>query len=176
MENRIFNYENNNITFSLEKNNGVMVNATEMAKCFGKLVKDFMGNDSTKAFISACMTPENAKKLGICDERDLFFSRQKVGTYFHKILALRFAAWLSPDFELWIYATIEQIIMRQYAERYASYERTMELLYEAEYIKAKEEKTVQDFDRYIEIEKLLKSEQAKRSAISRKAYTETKSI
>ena len=43
-------------------------------------------------------------------------------------------------------------------------------------IKAKEEKTVQDFDRYIEIEKLLRSEQAKRSAISRKAYTETKSI
>ena len=102
-----------------------MVNATEMAKCFGKSVNHFMENDSTKAFISACMTPENAKKLGICDERDLFFSRQKIGTYFHKILALRFAAWLSPDFELWVYATIEQIIMKQYAERYASYERTM---------------------------------------------------
>lgn len=50
MENRIFNYENNNITFSLEKNNGVMINATEMAKPFGKSVGHFLENDSTRKF------------------------------------------------------------------------------------------------------------------------------
>jgi hypothetical protein len=28
----------------------------------------------------------------------------------HRILALKFAAWLSPNFELWVYHTIDRIV------------------------------------------------------------------
>ena len=34
----------------------------------------------------------------------------------HRILALKFAAWLDPDFEVWIYSTIDKIIFGNYRE------------------------------------------------------------
>lgn len=32
------------------------------------------------------------------------------GTYFHRVLALKFAAWLDPMFEVWIYSKIEEVL------------------------------------------------------------------
>lgn len=34
----------------------------------------------------------------------------------HRVLALKFAAWLNPDFELWVYATIDDILFGSYKE------------------------------------------------------------
>ena len=34
----------------------------------------------------------------------------------HRILALKFAAWLSPSFELWVYITIDRILNTQRKE------------------------------------------------------------
>lgn len=60
METKICVFEENPITFALEKNNGMMINATEMAKPFGKNVGHFMENDSTKNFIRACLNNRNS--------------------------------------------------------------------------------------------------------------------
>lgn len=48
-----------------------MINATEMAKPFGKNVGHFMENDSTKNFIRACLNNRNSDYLGINSESDL---------------------------------------------------------------------------------------------------------
>ena len=32
----------------------------------------------------------------------------------HRILALKFAAWLNPDFEVWVYSTIDHILFGHY--------------------------------------------------------------
>ncbi len=45
-----YSYEGNSITFN--RGDAVMVSATEMAKPFGKLAKDWLSNKSTKEFIS----------------------------------------------------------------------------------------------------------------------------
>lgn len=42
----VFNYEGKGVSF-LPKDNNVMVNATEMAKAFGKLTKDFLKTQQT---------------------------------------------------------------------------------------------------------------------------------
>ena len=34
----------------------------------------------------------------------------------HRILALKFAAWLNPELELWVYETIDEILFGEYAE------------------------------------------------------------
>ena len=34
----------------------------------------------------------------------------------HRILALKFAAWLDPKFEVWVFSTIDQIILGHYKE------------------------------------------------------------
>ena len=48
-ENQIFQYNGSPITF--QKGDSVMVNATEMAKSFGKSPKDFLKTEQTKAYI-----------------------------------------------------------------------------------------------------------------------------
>jgi hypothetical protein len=51
MKTRIYVFEENSITFTLDKDNKVMVNATEMAKVFGTDVFQFTRIDSTKEFV-----------------------------------------------------------------------------------------------------------------------------
>lgn len=88
----------------------VMVNATEMGKIFGKLPKDFLRNESTVAFMEECLKKENSPFLDVKSEEDLVNSKQKSGTWMHRILALKFAAWLDPKFELWVWLTIDHIL------------------------------------------------------------------
>lgn len=176
METRIHNYGDNPITFALEKNNGMMVNATEMAKVFGKEVFEFVSNEKTKQFIDAALKPENHELLGIDSETDLIMSRQKAGTYMHRALALKFAAWLSPDFEVWVYATIERILFGKHVERDNSFEATLRLMNEKEELEVKEEKTVRDFERYLEIERLLKQEKSKRTMLTRETVSGMKDM
>jgi len=109
-----FIYEETEIEFELGSN--LKVNATEMAKKFDKKVEAFMRNESTVLFISECLKSENSRYLGIEKEEDLYTSKQNAGTWMHKILALKFAAWLNPAFELWIYKTIDQILNRHFSK------------------------------------------------------------
>lgn len=166
MKTRILNYENNPITFNLKKDNGVMINATEMAKPFGKEVARFMENDSTKNFISACLKTRNSSFINIENESELFTSIQKSGTFMHRILALKFAAWLSPDFEVWVYSTIEEMLFGKHVEREKSLERTIELKAEIEMIRDKPDKTGEDLERYIIIERELRIEQNVRKSLT----------
>ena len=50
MNNQVFKYKGSEITFQLGEGS-VMVNATEMAKSFGKRVNDFLRLDSSKGFL-----------------------------------------------------------------------------------------------------------------------------
>ena len=111
MKNQIvkFIYQNHEVDFELGNIN-LLVIATEMAKIFGKQVIAFSRNDDTKNFISECLKSENSHFLGIEKEEDLIISKQKSGTWMHRILALKFAAWLSPAFEIWVYKTIDNLL------------------------------------------------------------------
>lgn len=111
-----FIYKNQAVDFLPSENENVMVNATQMAKIFGKDVFQFTRIDDTKSFISACLKPQNCGLLGIKTEEDLIISKQKSGTWMHRILALKFAAWLNPDFEVWVYRTIDTILFSNYRE------------------------------------------------------------
>lgn len=110
-----FKYDGEDIEFNLGEKN-LMVNATEMAKVFGKKVENFTRIETTELFIQECLKNANKRFLGIEKEEDLVVSKQKSGTWMHRILALKFAAWLNPAFELWVYCTIDQILHGYYRE------------------------------------------------------------
>lgn len=95
-------------------NGNVMVNATQMAKIFEKQVNEFTSNSGTKSFIEECLKNGNSRFISVEKEEDLIVSRQKSGTFMHRILALKFAAWLDPAFELWVYSTIDKILFDHY--------------------------------------------------------------
>lgn len=109
-----FIYQDTQIHFALSINKNVMVNATEMAKLFNKQVEAFMRNDNTKLFIKECLKSENSRFINVNSESDLIDSRQKFGTYMHRVLALKFAAWLDPSFEFWVFNTIDEILFGNY--------------------------------------------------------------
>ena len=65
-ENQIFQYNGSPITF--QKGDSVMVNATEMAKPFGKLAKDWLSNKSTKEFLSTLSAVRIIPLTGLVDK------------------------------------------------------------------------------------------------------------
>ena len=110
-----FEYEGQAITFEFTDNN-VMINATEMAKVFNKRVNDFFINNNTQSFIKKSLSGDYPKYLGIEKEEDFFISKQRTGTWMHRVLALRFAAWLDPAFDLWVCTTIDKVLYGTYHE------------------------------------------------------------
>jgi hypothetical protein len=125
MEALEFIYQDTEIHFLLGNEKNVMVNATEMAKAFGKEPKDFLRLDGTKNFIEKLILSETTKfahaylreqnkDIGAdvprYSKEDFVYSNNKAGTYMHRKLALKFAAWLDVDFELWIIDTIDDLL------------------------------------------------------------------
>lgn len=131
-----------------------MINATEMAKIFDQKVERFMRTDTTRNFIAECQESYNSSFLNIESEKDLYYSKKGKGTWMHRMLALKFAAWLSPKFELWVYSTIDQILFGEYyrlkAELTASAERKQRI--------EELEMELSEDDRFRELEELKKQE------------------
>lgn len=105
-----FIYQDTQIHFLLGNEKNVMVNATEMAKLFEKRTDVFLKADHVKEFLKAIKLPPYGVSLDIKSDEDLIDYKGRNGTYFHRILALKFAAWLDPMFEVWIYSKIEEVL------------------------------------------------------------------
>ena len=176
METKICIFKENPITFVLDKNNGMMVNATEMAKPFGRKVEAFMRNEGTISFVNEALKSENSRFVNVKCETDLIESRQKSGTWMHRVLALKFAAWLNPAFEIWVYSTIERILFGKHAQREESLERSLKFQNESKQLKDKADKTGEDFTRYLELERQLKYEKSFRKSLTAAAVTEMRSL
>lgn len=103
---QIFNYNGNGVTF--RKGDSVMVNATEMAKPFGKLAKDWLSNKSTNEFINTLSAVRGIVLT------DLVVVKQggngEQGTWMHEDVALEFARWLSPAFAIWCNDRIKELM------------------------------------------------------------------
>ena len=113
-----FIYQDTQIHFLLSNSDNVMVNATEMAKAFNRRIDFFLKTEPTKAFINALEFPPIGGNSESISRENLIQTRGQNGTYFHRILAIKFAAWLDPYFEVWIYSTIDKILFGHYKEHW----------------------------------------------------------
>jgi hypothetical protein len=165
MKTEVFVFNGQSVSFLQEKEHGLMVNATEMAGIFGKQTSEFLSNKSTHAFIEACIRRGNL--CGVETREDLVVSRQRSGTWMHRVLALKFAAWLDPAFELCLYSTIDELLFGRMVRRVKSHERARALQKEMEALAYNPEKSGADFERYLELERQLKQESAQRRASKR---------
>ena len=101
---KVFSYNGSNISFN--KGDEVMVNATEMAKPFGKSPKDFLKTEQTKRFIEAL---SEVKKILSSDLVRVVYG-DNGGTWMHEDVALEFARWLSPAFSIWCNDRIKELL------------------------------------------------------------------
>ena len=107
-----FEYDGIPISFEFSDGNK-MINATEMAKPFGKPVANFLRLKETKDYID--LLEERYSDVNIAREvlrviKGGDATEVLQGTWMDEKLALKFAAWLSPRFELWVYDRIQELL------------------------------------------------------------------
>lgn len=104
---QIFNYNGNSVTF--RKGDSVMVNATEMAKPFGKFSKDWLANKGTVDFLN---TLSAVRGISLTELVKIVQggTPQEQGTWMHEDVAMEFVRWLSPKFAIWCNDRIKELI------------------------------------------------------------------
>lgn len=93
-----------------EINGKMMVNATQMAKPFGKTPKDWLRTLQAKDLVKVVAARQK------CLPTDLQLVRNggtNFGTYLEKNVALFFAQWLSPEFYLACNEKLEELLTKQ---------------------------------------------------------------
>ena len=105
----VMKFHGNQIAFE-EINGKMMVNATQMAKTFGKKPDDWIRTQQAKE-----LTKTLTASL-ICELKDLQVVKNgglNRGTWLHEELALIFAQWLSPEFYLACNRKLKELLTKQ---------------------------------------------------------------
>lgn len=103
--NVVFNYNGEEVIFR-RANGLVYINATQMAKAFGKQPVFWLNNQYANDFL------EEMSKLRNLSLADLVIVRRggnNPGTWMYEDVALEFARWLSPSFAIWCNDRIKEL-------------------------------------------------------------------
>lgn len=103
---KLFDYQGNKVTFKNE--NGVAyVNATQMAKSFGKRPVDYLQNQNTEGFLTELSKVRNST---LADLVKVIKGGNAAGTWMHEDVAIEFSRWLSPAFAIWCNDRIKELM------------------------------------------------------------------
>lgn len=102
----VYDYKGSQISFMSGEN--VMVNATQMAKPFGKLVGDWLRLKTTTEFTEALATDMQIPISTLI--QTVKGGKSEQGTWMHEDAALEFARWLSPAFAIWCNKRIKELL------------------------------------------------------------------
>ena len=114
-----FEYNGSIVPFALTGND-VMINATEMARPYGKNKQpyEFIRSQGFKEYIEALLEPGNFRY------EDLVITVKggskdgiRGGTWLHRLVAIRYAQWIEPRFAVWVDMKIDEIINNGFALR-----------------------------------------------------------
>jgi KilA-N domain len=113
MKNTEYEYQDAKISFA-HKDDKVMINATEMAKSFGKQPANWLRLKSTKKFLKALtdnryteMQNGKNKLIQLVQGGN---EKTSQGTWLHQDAALEFARWLNPRFGIWCNDRIKELL------------------------------------------------------------------
>ena len=101
----VYDYKGSQISFI--NGDSVMINATQMAKPFGKRPIDYLRLPSTNELLNAIVRKSHI------DENQLVRTERggdNPGTWMHEDVALDFAQWLSVDFRLWCNDRLKELM------------------------------------------------------------------
>jgi hypothetical protein len=108
MDNSIVRHDYNGLAIPQRAKDGY-VNLTAMAKTHGKKINHFLALNQTKDYLEAL-----SADTGIPASELLVVQKGGVpelqGTWAHPDVSIKFAAWLSPQLEVWAMRTLRQVI------------------------------------------------------------------
>lgn len=94
----------NDYPIRFQTGDSIMINATEMAKPFGKRPVNWLELPSTRLFLTSL------QKVRKSDHLIQTVSGRSGGTWMHEDVALEFARWLSPEFAIWCNDRIKELM------------------------------------------------------------------
>jgi len=153
-----FIYQDMQIHFALGNNKNVMINATEMAKAFGRRTKDFLKTDHAKAYIKFLERAPN----GARSDEKIIDNRGHMGIYFNRKLALKFAIWLDVAFESWVIDTIDEILFGNYNKHSKAVLNKLQAEKELHEIASELLIDNPQFEKYLQLQKLIKTTDAEK--------------
>lgn len=106
---KIFQYNNYPVTFNTGKS--TMINATEMAKPFGKRPAKWLELPSTKTFLSSLCEVRKSDITNLVVTAKGNSGSFQQGTWMHEDVAMEFARWLSPEFAIWCNDRIKELLL-----------------------------------------------------------------
>lgn len=110
MNNQVYNYKGNNITFQLG-NGDVMVNLTDVAKAFPeKNLSQIINSLEIQEYVRRLTEIKNYSSADLLIVRKGGNNLSKQGTWAHQKVALRVVQKLSPDFAIWVDEKIEELL------------------------------------------------------------------
>lgn len=123
-----FTYNNQPIVFEVTSPSALLINASQMALPFGRYARHFLATPQAREFIKALggiivKYPKSplVKIVQHHNTPKILDNRGENGIYMHRLLALKFAAWLNPAFELWMHQTIDELLFGPYIAWVAQY-------------------------------------------------------
>lgn len=106
----VFQYSDAPVSFRKEAG-CLYVNATEMAKPFGKRTSDWLQNQTSKEFINALTEVRKSVSADFQAIKVVKGGNPSLqGTWMHEDVALEFARWLSPTFAIWCNDRIKELL------------------------------------------------------------------
>lgn len=121
-----FNYEGQAVRF----NSDAWINATEVAKRYGKRPVDWLKQDETKEYLAALSDALNCDPESLLETRR---GRHHGGTWFHPKMAVAFARWLDVKFSVWCDLHIDALLHGELNEM-QQFERACRALTDAQQV------------------------------------------
>ncbi len=103
---RVYAYQGMDISFSVNKDRNLLINASEMAKPFGKSAAHWLRNQSTQEFLREYAALRNRNPHDLVQ----VVNGDNGGTWMHEDVALEFARWLSPAFAIWCNDRVKELL------------------------------------------------------------------
>lgn len=102
---KIFSYNGNEVLFDIKDD--VMVNATQLAKIYGKRPNDYLSLPATNQLINAI-----TRKYGIAENQLVRTERGGIapGTWMHRLIVVDFCQWLDIDLKLWCTEKLDELM------------------------------------------------------------------
>lgn len=102
---KTFSYNGNDVLFDIKDD--VMVNATQLAKIYGKRPNDYLSLPATNQLINAI-----TRKYGIAENQLIRTERggMSPGTWMHRLIVVDFCQWLDIDLKLWCTEKLDELM------------------------------------------------------------------
>ena len=102
---KTFSYNGNEVLFDIKDD--VMVNATQLAKIYGKRPNDYLSLPATNQLINAI-----TRKYGIAENQLVRTERGGIapGTWMHRLIVVDFCQWLDIDLKMWCTEKLDELM------------------------------------------------------------------